>query len=313
MNRLRRASPPTAGPQRLATFEIPLNGPLALEPTFESGQAFRWRRGEGGWWCGLIGERLLHLRQVRPERSRRGRGGLQAQCAAGDEGGAALAIRRYLRLDDDLDTVYRRIAVDDHIRRAIAQYRGMRIVRQDPWECLVSFVCSPASNIPRIRQVVERVCVRYGESARLGRETRSAFPTPGRLVGATEADFRSLGCGFRARYLAALVEMANAGLIELAPLAGLPYQEARRRLEALPGVGPKVADCVLLFSLEKLEAYPVDLHIRRETLEIYGGYFTAYAGRAEVPYDAIASWARDYFGEYAGYAQQYLFHRRRKG
>ena len=209
--------------------------------------------------------------------------------------------------------VVRRIGKDDHIRDAIARYRGMRLLRQDSWECLVSFVCSPASNIPRIRRVVEQVCARYGKSARLGRETRPAFPTPDQLSGATEEDFRRLGCGFRARYLAALAAQANAEGIGLAPLADLPYLEARKRLDELPGVGPKVADCVLLFALGKLEAYPVDRHIRRETREAYGRHFAAYAGRAHVPYDAIGAWAREYFGEYAGYAQQYLFHRRRKG
>jgi len=293
-----------ASERRVATFALPVDGPLSLEHTLESGQAFRWKR-EGDWRCGLVGQRLLHLRQMR--------GGLRVRCVRGDEEGAARAVRSYLRLDDDLEAIYERIAVDDHMRRAIARFRGMRLVDQDPWECLLTFVCSPASNIPRIRLTVERIAARFGERVRLGDETRAAFPTPERMRGATERVFRGLGGGFRSRYLARIVEMANAGGLELAPLREAPYPDARKALEALPGVGPKVADCVLAFSLNRMEAYPVDLHIYRETCETYGEHFTAYAGRASVPYDAMGAWARAYFRGYAGYAQQYLFHGRRMG
>lgn len=287
----------------MVTFDLRADGPLSLEHTLESGQAFRWRRQDDGWWCGLVGERLLHVRQAR--------GVLRVRCVRGDEEGAARAVRSYLRLDDDLEAIYERIAVDDHMRRAIARFRGMRLVDQDPWECLLTFVCSPASNIPRIRLTVERIAARFGGAARLGDESRPAFPTPERMERATEQDFRGLGGGFRSRYLAQIVALARAGELGLASLREAPYAEARKALEALPGVGPKVADCVLAFSAGKMEAYPVDLHIYRETMQYYGGHFTAYAGRASVPYDAMGAWAREYFGGYAGYAQQYLFHRRR--
>ena len=283
---------------------ISFTGPLDLTWTLESGQTFRWRRedpdGESTgqpWYQGVIFDNIVRMRRA-PE-------GVEFTSHPDDESALEPLVRSYLRLDDDLDAVYGAIDKDDRMGRSIGSYHGMRLARQDPWECLVSFICSSTSNIPRISGNVEDMATNYGRRLTLGRIDRGAFPGPEPLASAGEEALRRLGLGFRAKYVAAVAETAAAGGLDLFALREAPYEEGLEVLTGLPGVGDKVANCVLLFSLDKLEAFPVDVWIHRALQDWYLDP-DSKLNRIE-----MRRWAQHHFGPYSGYANQYLFHDRR--
>jgi N-glycosylase/DNA lyase len=226
-------------------------------------------------------------------------------CAPDDEAVLKPLIRDYLRLGDDLEAIYQTINLDQRIDSAIGRYRGLRLVRQDPWECLVSFICSSTSNIPRISANIADISAHFGRPVALDGDVRGTFPTPEALAAAGEQSLRDLGLGFRAKYVAAVSEIVASGKIDLFSLREAAYEDALEALTALPGVGDKVANCVLLFSLDKLEAFPVDVWLHRALQEWYLG------GDGKLSRTKMRLWAQDYFKPYAGYASQYLFHNRR--
>ena len=291
---------------------LPVAQPLDLGKTIESGQVFLWRR-HGNSFCGPLAGRLVHLRQVE--------GGVEVEAGpkpqdswaisphraasgAADIEGALNAVHTFLRLDDPMRTVLRHLRSDPHIREALQRNRGLRLLRQNPWECLLSFVCSIDSNIPRIRLNLNSLATHCGNLLTLGDCSLYGLPAPEALAQMGEGKLRELGLGFRARYVDPLAKTVASGEMDIESLRSLPTDEARRRLMSLKGVGQKVADCALVFSLDKLDAFPLDRWVRRAVQEWY------FDG-APLSDAAIQSWARQHFGGYAGYAQQYLFYRRR--
>lgn len=277
---------------------VPIEQPLDLSNTLTSGQAFRWRP-DGEWFEGVVFANIVRLRR-RP-------GGIELRCAPDDEALIAPLLGDYLGLRDDLEAIYASIATDDLIKAAIARYRGMRVLRQEPWECLISFICSPVSNVPRISRNVEDICENFGRRITMGDRVRSRFPTPEELAEAGEKRLRGLGLGFRAASVAAAARSVADGQIDLVPLRESSYDEALDALTALVGVGDKVANCVLLFSLDKPEAFPVDVHVSNVLRESY-----LRGSEAKISTKAMRLWAQEHFGRYAGYANQYLFHGRRQ-
>lgn len=283
---------------------IPYGQPLDLAATLESGQAFRWKRtgalepGHGQWYSGVLFDNVLSIRRVAR--------GIEFRSSPDDASTLESRVRDYLRLDDALEAICRSINIDDQINAAVTQYKGMRILRQDPWECLVGFVCSAASNIPRISANIEDMSRCFGRPIENDGQLSHAFPPPGDLADAGEHRLRQLGLGFRAKYVAAVAELVAKGEVDLWALREASYDDALAVLTSLPGVGDKVANCVLLFSLDKLEAFPVDVWIRRALQE----WYQVDAVRKLSDRDKRV-WAQDYFGPYAGYANQYLFHSRR--
>ena len=287
-----------AAPRKTEKIEIKLDQSLDLDTTLESGQAFRWRRVGDGWHEGVVGENIVRLRC---------QGGVLEVWggpAPADE--LASQMWDYLRMSDDLPAIQRAVCVDQHVTEAVRWYPGLRLLRQDPWECLISFICSSASNIPRICRTAEALAQAYGRPIHFGGGVRYTFPTPEELARAGEGDLRALGLGFRAPYVAAIVNIVVRGQVDLAALRGMPAEEARPALLALPGVGEKVADCVLLGALEKLEAFPIDRWVHRALTDWY-------QLDRRLSYARMHTWAMDHFGPYAGYAEIYLFHRRRTG
>ena len=288
---------------------IPFSQPLDLPNTLESGQAFRWRRentspqaasGQEQWFNGVLFNNIVRVRRV-PR-------GIEFHCGPDDESMLEPLVRDYLRLHDDLKAIYRSITTDEWINAAIAKYRGMRILRQHPWECLVAFLCSATSNIPRIKNNVEDLARHFGRPIELGGRVRNTFPTPAELAEAGEGRLRQLRLGFRAKYVAAVSRMVADGEVDLFALREASYEEALEALTPLPGVGDKVANCVLLFSLDKLEAFPVDVWVDRVLREMY---LDAMETSKRPSRKEMRPWAQNHFGRYAGYANQYLFHRRR--
>ena len=284
---------------------IPFTQPLDLESTLESGQAFRWRReasesSDTAWFWGVVFGNLVKLRKTAE--------GVEFSCAPDGEAALAPLLQDYLRLRDDLDAIYGSIQRDERVGAGIDRYPGMRLLRQDPWECLVSFICSANNNIQRISANVEAMCESFGRPLTLGGRVRNTFPSAEALSEAGEQPLRELRLGFRAKYVAAVAETVAAGRTDLFALREASYEEALAELTTLPGVGDKVANCVMLFSLDKLEAFPVDVWIRRALRQ---WYLSETPGTAKLAEREMRPWAQEYFGPYAGYANQYLFHKSR--
>lgn len=276
-------------------MHLSIDQPFDLAESLESGQAHRWRRLGDGWYSGVLGGRLLHLHQSQA--------GLEYQ-ATGDSSVDDL-LRAYFRLDDDIEAIYGEICRDRRVAAMVDQYPGLRILRQEPWECTVAFICSATSNIPRIHQNMEAMADSLGEPLELNGEVRRTFPSAERLASAGEGFLRELGLGFRAPYVVAAAERVCRGELDLDELIRLPYPETKGRLMDCYGIGAKIADCIAVFSLEKLEAFPVDVWVRRALAEWY------FPMQKKPPDRAMVEWAQAYFGRYAGYSQQYLFHGRR--
>ena len=177
-------------------------------------------------------------------------------------------------------------------------------MRLEPWECFISFICSANSNMPRIHQVMERMATAYGNPIEMDGQIRHSFPGPLQLAQAGELELRRLGLGFRAPYVAKAAQRVSEGWLNLDALVDVPYPEAKERLMECAGIGPKIADCIAVFSLDKLEGFPVDRWVRRCLKEWY------FQG-STISDAALLSWAQGRWGRYAGYVQQYLFHDRR--
>ncbi len=263
-----------------------------LAATLTSGQAFRWQWRDPLWF-GVVGSHWVALRSEP--------GSISAETAEPvfDWGW----LTEYLQIDLDMEEVLLTFPDDAPMRDARAACRGLRLLRQDPWECLASFILSSTKQIVQIRQIVSLLCERYGEplSAAPGFARAQAFPTATRLARATETELRACKMGFRAPYLLETARIIVGGQFELERLRALPVEIAGAELMRLPGVGRKVADCVLLFAYGFQSAFPVDVWVLKALRQLY-------FPRRRVMLSRLRRFAATHFGPNAGYAQQYLFH-----
>ncbi len=289
------------------TVELVADRPIDLQASLMGGQAHRWRREEtpdtqtqdAQWYSGVVRGNFIKLRQLAPAR-------LEFRSAPWPEASVIPLLRSYFRLDDDLERIHGEICRDHRVADMVTRYPGLCILRQEPWECLVAYICSANSNIQRIHQVMENLAESLGRPIELNGEVRHSFPPPDQLVAAGEGELRRLGLGFRAPYVDRATREVVEGSLNLAALVQMPYVPAKERLMECYGIGNKIADCIAVFSLEKLEAFPIDVWVRRALGEWY------FPGQKPPPDRELLAWAQDYFGRYAGYAQQYLFHGRRQ-
>ena len=277
-------------------MELEVEQPLDLAASLESGQSHRWRR-EGDWFYGVVQGNFIKVRQSGQR--------IEFRSRPWPEASVTPLLQSYFRLDDDIQAIYADISRDPRVAEMIDRYPGLRLLRIDPWECTVSFICSANSNIPRIHQVVERMAEAFGEPISMDGRVGYTFPTPSQLAEAGEAELRRLGLGFRAPYVDKATRIVLEGQLDLGHLVRMPYSEAKARLMECPGIGSKIADCIAVFSLEKLEAFPIDVWVRRALGEWY------FPDQKIPPDRVLLEWAQGHFGRYGGYAQQYLFHGRR--
>ncbi len=265
------------------------------------GQVFRWRK-IGSWWYGISGENVFKIRQCGAELEFEG---------VDDE-----FVTRYFGLNDDLEEISRCISKDDYIREALRRFEGLRIVRQEPWECLISFICATYKSIAAIELMLRKLSVRFGQKKVFDGLDFYTFPTVDALACASERGLLECGLGYRAKYVQETARKIHENEIKLETLKTLPYLDARKRLVEFPGVGLKVADCVLLFSLEKTEAFPVDVWVKRAILNHYAKQLpeglaqklSTHDSLSNGEYGKLGDFGRGYFGKYAGYAQEYLYH-----
>jgi N-glycosylase/DNA lyase len=204
---------------------------------------------------------------------------------------------QFFRLDEDLESILKEIDRDPVIHQAIKKYRGMRLIRQDPWECLLSFLCSSAKAVSHIRCIIEHLCRSSGKKVVWGNYHGYRFPEPQSIRNPLQLE--SVRAGFRTKYLVKASQCMDRN--QLLSLESLSYREARERLMNLSGVGKKVADCTLLYSLDFLEAFPLDTWIKK-------GLQKAYFKGRKAGEKAMEEFASNHFGPYAGYAQLYLYH-----
>lgn len=267
-----------------------------LDATLTSGQAFRWRKA-GPCWVGIIGPHWVRLRA--DEQS------LTAETAIPIGDWSWLA--SYLQAEVDLDPILKSFPDDEPMRAAVRACAGLRLLRQDPWECLASFILSSTKQILQIQQIVATLCECFGDSVPvpMGEKPAWSFPGPERLAKCSEAELRACKMGFRAPYLLGTARAVAEGSCRLYQLHSVPVQTARECLMALPGVGRKIADCVLLFAYGFQEAFPVDVWVLRALNQLY-------FPRRRVSLQRLHRFAAEHFGPNAGYAQQYLFHYMRK-
>ena len=263
-----------------------------LGATLACGQAFRWQQHDRSW-AGVVG---IHWVRLHSDPS-----SITAETAEPVSDWHWLT--HYLQLDLDLGEVLRSFPDDEPMRAAVAACHGLRLLRQDPWECLASFILSSTKQIVQIRQIITLLCERYGEPLRAAPEWPPAFtfPSPARLARATEAELRACKMGFRAPYLLATARLIAGGQFDPARLHALPAELARGELMNLPGVGRKIADCVLLFAYGFQSAFPVDVWVMKALRQLY-------FPRRRVSLQRLHRFAATHFGPRAGYAQQYLFH-----
>jgi len=216
----------------------------------------------------------------------------------------AATVAGYFDADFDLPALQERLSADEHVAAAVERHRGLRVLRQPLWECLASFILSTVNNIPRIQRIVNRLSAEFGAQSTLP-EGRPAFPTAEALAGVPIETLYECGTGFRARGLSEAARAMANGELDEAELRAMPTDQARARLTSLYGVGDKVAGCILLYGLGHFEAFPVDVWIKREMERLY------FDGRERTA-ARVRDFAEDRFGEWAGYAQVYLFHGARK-
>ncbi len=262
---------------------------LAL--TLESGQVFHWTQRDGGFE-GLIGTTPVRIKQD---------GGTLLVTPGSEE-----LVRGYFALDHPLADIYASFPNDPAMNAALEFCRGMRIIRQPLWECLATFITSSMKQVAHIRQMSLAIRRRFGSRLEFAGGEMFSYPAPGRLAEAGEGDLLECSLGYRAKNLLGAARMIAGGEVVLERIRDMSDDEARKELCRLPGVGEKVANCVLLFGFERLGAFPIDVWIGRVLREIY------FKRKRNVTAKRIREFSRDHFGEFGGYAQQYLFHHARK-
>lgn len=252
-----------------------------LDYTLTCGQLFRVSK-VGDWYYIIVRDRIFKVRQ--------------SSAYLEFDGISKEFFMHYFALDEPYSTILTQINKDPHINNAITRYYGLRIVRQDPWECLISFLCSSAANIPKIKLNLEMLSQFFGKKIELNKFEQYSFPNPGDLHDYEQ--ILSAKTGFRAKYIKIANSLVSEDLLQ--SLGRLSYCEAKQTLRNIPGVGDKIADCILLFSLGFTEAFPIDTWMKKILQELY--FKNKVISNKE-----LSAFGVTYFGKYAGYAQQFLY------
>ena len=272
-----------------------------LAITLNSGQVFHWEKFGNGF-VGTIGENAIYLEQ--PGDILKVRFG-ETPKPARETRALPKTVTRYFALDHPLEEICASFPRDPVMNAARDFCRGLRIIRQPKWECLAAFICSSMKQVAHIRQISRALRQRFGERKEICGHEVFSFPSPGRLARTSESRLRKCGLGYRAKNLLATAKRVASGEAALDSWSVLSERQLREQLCELPGVGIKVANCVMLFAYERIAAFPIDVWIERVLREKY------FARKRKVTGQMLADFAANYFGPHGGYAQQYLFHHAR--
>ena len=272
-----------------------------LEKTLDSGQVFHWQKvGDG--FLGAIGDLPVYVEQRSEFLKVR-----DGEAARSPRRSLPGIVARYFALDHPLAEICDSFPKDPVMNAALNFCHGLRIIRQPKWECLATFICSSMKQVAHIRQISLALRKRFGEQRTIGDQLVYTFASPQRLAQASEKELLECKLGYRAKNLRATARLVSSGPADLEAWSALSDAELRKQLCALPGVGPKIANCVMLFAYERLRAFPIDVWIERVLRQHY------FSRRRKMSAQRLRQFSETYFGEHGGYAQQYLFHQARNG
>ena len=264
---------------------------INIETTINSGQVFLWNKIEDRW-IGIDGQDIIILNQS-PFSARSSSNG----------------ISNFFREDDNLKKILSNISRDKIVAKAAKQSPGLRLIRQDPFQCYISFICSSNSSIQNIKSMLENLCKKFGTRQEFDGYELSTFPKAETLAKAPMKELVDCRLGFRAKYVKQASLAVDSGKIDFAWLKKTDYKTTLENLKKILGIGNKVADCIALFSLDKMEAFPIDRWTQRILLKYYKKFFDNVTEKpvTEKKYEKLHEEIVEYFGPYAGYAQQFLF------
>ena len=262
---------------------------INVENSINSGQVFLWKKNKE-FWYGVNGNDVLRV----------------------DENGNTNSYQNYnvdfFRKKDNLDKIIKSISKDKTVKIAVKKFQGLRILRQDPFQCLISFIVSSNSNIPKIKSNMENISKKFGKKIKFQNQEFFLFPNPKKLAKVPINEITSCGVGYRAKFIKDAAKIIDKKEIDFDYLKKCDYQDAKENICQIPGVGNKVADCVLLFSLDKLEAVPLDRWIIRILEKYYSKKFEMNTKTiTEKQYNILHKKIVNHFGPFAGYSQQFLF------
>ena len=263
--------------------------PVDVENSINSGQVFLWKKNKE-FWYGVNGQDILEV----------------------NKNGKIKSLKNhktdFFRNNDDFGKIIKSISKDKIVKNAVKKYPGLRIIKQDPFQCLISFIVSSNSNIQKIKTNLENISQKFGEKVEYKDQEFFLFPNANTLGKASIAEIKSCGVGYRAKFIKEASKIFSEEKITTEELRSSNYFDAKKKIRIIPGIGNKVADCILLFSLDKLESFPLDRWMIRILEKYYSEKFQIDTKTiTEKQYDILHEKIVDYFGPYAGYAQQFLF------
>ena len=262
---------------------------IDIDNSINSGQVFLWKK-DGSDWYGINGQDILKINKNAVIKS--------IQNSKTD----------FFRKKDNMQEIIKSISKDKTVKKAIKQYEGLRIFKQDPFQCMISFIISSNSNIQKIKTSLEKITKKFGVNVEIENKEFFLFPKPEKLANASIEEIKKCGVGYRAPFIKQAAEMIFSKKIDLEYLEKLDYKEAKKNICLIPGVGNKVADCILLFSLNKLEAFPLDTWMIKILEKYYSNEFKIETKTiTQKQYEILHEKIVNYFGPYCGYAQQFLF------
>ena len=262
---------------------------IDVDNSINSGQVFLWEK-QGSDWYGIDGQDVLKI----------------------NKNGVIKSIRNlktdFFRKNDNMQEIIKSISKDKTVKKAVKEYKGLRLFRQDPFQCLISFIISSNSNIQKIKNSLEKIAKKFGKKVKIQNKEFFLFPEPEKIAKATIDEIKSCGVGYRAPFIKEAAKMVILKKIDFEYLKKCDYHEAKKNICLVPGIGNKVADCIMLFSLNKLESFPLDTWMIKILEKYYSKEFKIETKTiTQKQYELLHEKIVNYFGPYCGYAQQYLF------
>ncbi|WP_299291405.1 DNA glycosylase [Nitrosopumilus sp.] len=261
---------------------------INVENTIQSGQVFLWQKTDD-FWYGVNGQNILKVDKI----------------------GKITSFKKnksdFFRNNDNLEKIIKMISKDSTTKKAIKNYLGLRLMDQDPFQCMISFIVSSNSNIQKIKICLERLSEKFGEKVEFDKKEFFVFPKPETLAEAQIKEIMKCGTGYRSKFIKSAANMVVENKIDFKKLRKYSYSQTREEICKVPGIGNKVADCIMLFSLNKLEAFPLDRWMIRILEKYYSNFHLETKTITEKQYELLHEKIVSYYGEYAGYAQQFLF------
>ena len=262
---------------------------IDINNSINSGQVFLWEKNET-YWYGINGQDVLKINKN------------------GEIKSILNSKTDFFRKNDNIEEIIKSISKDKTVKKAVKEYEGLRIFKQDPFQCMISFIISSNSNIQKIKSSLEKVTKKFGTKVKIEGKEFFVFPKPEKIAKASIDQIKTCGVGYRASFIKEAAQMVVLKKIDFEYLKKCDYQEAKKNICRIPGIGNKVADCIMLFSLNKLEALPLDTWMIKILEKYYSKEFKIETKTiTQKQYELLHEKIVDYFGPYCGYAQQFLF------